>query len=52
MSEEELSKKHDWEAVQEALQDLQAYTEEHESYAENLLNALENVIASLPESSK
>lgn len=42
-------KKHDWEKVREALYDLQAETEQNEPHAVNFLNALEQVLASLPE---
>lgn len=41
--------KHDWEKVREALCDLQAETEQKEPHAVNLLKALEQVLASLPE---
>jgi hypothetical protein len=40
---------HDWDKVRDALFALQEYTQEHEHHAVNLLNALEYVLASLPE---
>jgi len=41
--------KHDWPAVMEALEDMKFETEQNEPHAVNLIHALEEVIASMPD---
>ena len=49
MTEEQLQTKHDWDAVRKALEDLWAYTEEHEPHAVTTINAIQAALDTLPE---
>lgn len=49
MTLEELQNAHDWAAVEEALVDLEAYTEEHEPHATTTIEEIRNTRHNLPE---